>query len=111
MAAMTKTPELELEAEEANGLATSGLTLAAMYDITPDPKLQAAILFAGQVGMIYGTRIVAIRARKAQEKEEKRTGRAGVYTADGSPAGTTEFTSETVKPEWPVEPTASVPLN
>jgi hypothetical protein len=43
MAAMTKTPELILDGEEAQGLAESGLTLAAMYDITPDPKLQAAI--------------------------------------------------------------------
>jgi hypothetical protein len=111
MAAMTKTPELELDGEEANGLATSGLTLAAMYDITPDPKLQAAILFAGQVGMIYGTRIVAIRARKAHEKAQSRTGRAGVYNADGSPAGTTEFTSETVSPEWPIEEKPGVSLN
>jgi hypothetical protein len=99
MAAMTKTPELELDSEEATGLAESGLTLAAMYDITPDPKLQAAILFAGQVGMIYGSRVVAIRARKAQEKEEKRKGTAGVYTKEGEPAGTTTYTSET---EWPL---------
>jgi hypothetical protein len=95
---MTQTPELVLDGEEAKGLAESGLTLAAMYDITPDPKLQAAILFAGQVGMIYGTRIVAIRARKSQEKEEKRSGRAGIYNPDGSPAGTTEYSSETIRP-------------
>jgi len=105
---MTKTPELELDAEEANGLATSGLTLAAMYDITPDPKLQAAILFAGQVGMIYGTRIVAIRARKSQEKKEKEPGTAGVWTSDGSPAGTTTYTAETAQSEWPVEKPHSI---
>jgi hypothetical protein len=108
MAAMTKTPELELDGEEANGLATSGLELAAMYDITPDPKLQAAILFAGQVGMIYGTRIVAIRARKSQEKEERRKGNAGVYDSDGTPMGTTPYTSS----EWPVKPESNtVPIN
>lgn len=100
MAAMTKTPELELDSDEAKGLAESGLTLAAMYDITPDPKLQAAILFAGQVGMIYGTRIVAIRARKSQEKEERRKGSAGVYGPDGTPVGTTTYSTA----EWPIEP-------
>jgi hypothetical protein len=108
MAAMTQTPELVLESGEAQGLAESGLTLAAMYDITPDPKLQAAILFAGQIGMIYGTRIVAIRARKAQEKAETRKGTAGMYDRDGAPIGTTSFTSS----EWPIEPEAgSVPIN
>lgn len=103
MAAMTNTPELTLEEGEAQGLAESGLTLAAMYDITPDPKLQAAILFAGQIGMIYGTRFVAIRARKRQEKEEGRKGTAGMYDNEGNPIGTTSFTSE----QWPIEPQAN----
>lgn len=103
MAAMTSTPELILEEGEAQGLAESGLTLAAMYDITPDPKLQAAILFASQCGMIYGTRIFAIKARRAQEREEKKTGKAGVYNSDGTAAGTTEYTSEAIPgEEWPV---------
>jgi hypothetical protein len=102
MAAMTKTPELVLDGEEAQGLAESGLTLAAMYDITPDPKLQAAILFAGQVGMIYGTRIVAIRARKSQEKEERRKGTAGMYDSDGNPIGTTTYSAEPGAQEWPL---------
>jgi hypothetical protein len=100
MAAMTNTPELVLDGEEAQGLAESGLTLAAMYDITPDPKLQAAILFAGQVGMIYGTRIVAIRARKHQEKKEEKPGVAGMYDSEGNPIGTTSYSSG----EWPIEP-------
>lgn len=108
MAAMTKTPELELDADEAKGLAESGLTLAAMYDITPDPKLQAAILFAGQVGMIYGTRIVAIRARKSQEKAERRKGTAGMYDREGNPIGTTDYSAA----EWPIEPESNaVPVN
>lgn len=108
MAAMTKTPELELDKDEATGLATSGLTLAAMYDITPDPKLQAAISFAVQCGMIYGTRIVAIKARKSQEKEERRKGTAGMYDSEGNPIGTTSYTSA----EWPIDTeSVSVPIN
>jgi hypothetical protein len=105
MAAMTQTPELVLDGDEAQGLAESGLTLAAMYDITPDPKLQAAILFAGQVGMIYGTRIVAIRARKSQAKKEKEPGTAGVYGPNGEAMGTTTFTAD----EWPIKPTPEGP--
>lgn len=96
---MTKTPELEMEYAEAYGVTDSGLTLAAMYDITPDPKLQAALIFAGQIGMVYGTRVIAIRARKAQEKAETRKGTAGMYDNAGNPIGTTTFTNSD---EWPI---------
>ncbi len=97
LAAITKTPELQLEEAEAKGLSESGLTLLSLYDIRPDPKIEAAILFAGQIGLVYGTRIVAIKARKKQEKKEKQPGTAGMYGPDGSPLGTTTFT--TVPPE------------
>lgn len=95
---MTKTPELELEEEEAKAVAESTLTLAAMYDLTPDPKLQAMMNLAIILGTTYGTRFIAIRARKAQEKKEEKPGTAGVYGPDGEPMGTTTFTSE----EWPM---------
>ena len=91
IAAMTQTPELVLEEAEAEAVATSGLTLAAMYDLTPDPKLQAMINFAMILGTTYGTRVIAIRARKSQEKEERREGKAGVYDANGVPMGTTDW--------------------
>jgi hypothetical protein len=102
IAAMTQTPEMELEEEEAKAVAESGLTLAAMYDITPDPKLQAMLNFAIIMGMTYGTRIIAIRARKSQEKEERKPGTAGMYDADGNPIGTTTFTAEPGAQEWPL---------
>lgn len=97
IAALTKTPELVLDEAEASGLSESGLTLLSLYDIKPDPRVEAAILFAGQVGLVYGTRIVAIRARKSQEKAERRKGTAGMYDAAGNPIGTTEYRNE-----WPV---------
>jgi hypothetical protein len=104
---MTKTPELELEEEEAKALAESTLTLAAMYDLTPDPKLQAMMNLAIILGTTYGTRYVAIRARKSQEKEERRKGTAGVYDANGAPLGTTEY-----RTEWPFDkPSDSAPVN
>lgn len=100
---MTQTPELILEEEEAKAVAESTLTLAAMYDITPDPKLQAMLNLAIILGTTYGTRYIAIRARKAQEKEEKKPGVAGVYGPDGEAQGTTEWRTEGA--EWPVNPT------
>lgn len=100
LAAILKTPELQLDEQEAKGLSESGLTLLSLYDIRPDPKVEAAIMFAGQVGLVYGTRVVAIRARIAQQRKETNEKRAGVYTADGEPAGTTEYHAD----EWPIQP-------
>ena len=102
LAAMTGTPELILEEAEAKAVSESTLTLAAMYDLTPDPKLQAMLNLAIILGTTYGTRYIAIRARKAQEKEEKKQGVAGVYGPDGEPQGTTEWRTENA--EWPIQP-------
>jgi hypothetical protein len=96
LAASTATPELLLEEEEAKAVAESTLTLAAMYDLTPDPKLQAMMNLAIILGTTYGTRYVAIRARKAQEKEEARKGNAGMYDADGNPIGTTTYVEQPI---------------
>jgi hypothetical protein len=103
IAAMTATPEMVLEEDEAKAVSESALTLAAMYDITPDPKLQAMMNFAIIMGTTYGTRIIAIRARKSQERKEKKPGTAGVYSAEGEPMGTTEYKTENT--EWPLGPT------
>jgi hypothetical protein len=98
IAAMTNTPELVLSEPEASGLSESGLTLLELYDIKPNPKVEAAILFAGQIGLVYGTRILAIRARSANAKKGTRKGNATVFDGDGAPVGSTSYTSE----EWPV---------
>lgn len=105
LAAVSKTPELVLDEPEAQALAESGLTLLELYDIRPDPKVEAAIAFAGVLGMTYGTRIVAIRARRAQEKKEEKPGVAGVYDTNGFAAGTTTW--EPGKPEWPINGAAA----
>lgn len=97
LAVMTQTPELALDETEADGLSKSTLNLLALYDIRPDPKVEAAIMLAGQIGLVYGTRIVAIRARKAQEVREK-PGTAGVYTAEGFAAGTTDYGPTAIDP-------------
>lgn len=101
LASITKTPELILEEAEATGLSESALTLMSLYDIRPDPKVEAAIMFAGQMGLVYGTRFVAIRARLAKEKAERASkGSATVIAPDGSPAG------ETTAFSWPIEASA-----
>jgi hypothetical protein len=107
IAAMTQTPELILEEGEAQGVAESALTLAAMYDFTPDPKLEAMVNFAIIMGTTYGTRIIAIRARKAQEKKEAKPGTAGMYDADGNPIGTTTYSKPAGQEEWPFEPSTN----
>lgn len=91
LAVMTKTPELMLEEEEAKGLSESGLTLLSLYDIRPDPKIEAAIIFASQVGLVYGTRIVAIKNRKAKEAKAERENKATVYGPTGEYQGETSF--------------------
>lgn len=104
IAATTKTPELILDESEAKSLSESSLSMLALYDIKPDPKVEAAIIFAGHVGWIYGTRFVAIRARKSQAKEERRKGKAGVYDANGAAMGTTDY----VREEYPIPDNASI---
>jgi ribosomal protein S26 len=98
LAGMTQTPELMLEQSEAVDLSKATLELMAQYDFAPDPKIQAWITFGGCVGLTYGSRIVAIRSRKSQEKKERKPGVAGVYDADGAPNGTTTWRPN----EWPI---------
>jgi hypothetical protein len=76
-----------------------------LYDIKPDPKTEAWINFAAVMGLTYGTRIVAIRARKNQEAKEEKPGTAGMYDANGNAMGTTHYHTEGV--EWPIGATAN----
>lgn len=69
-AAATHTPELELDKDEANKLAVAGSEVAAHYAVNVDPKILAWINFGAALGMIYGTRIIAINARKGREKRK-----------------------------------------
>lgn len=91
ISAATKTPELVLSEGEAVNLSKSGLAFLAEFDVAPNPKVMAGIIFAGNVASVYGTRFAAIKVRKAQEKKEKEPGVAGVYNADGNPMGTTDY--------------------
>lgn len=87
-----------IDKEESDLLANASANVMQQFDLTPDPKTQAIIGLVMACGTVYGPRVYMIRARMAQEAQEKRAGTAGVYDGAGMPQGTTEFTVEPSKP-------------
>lgn len=84
--------------DESEGmlLATASANLMEQFDVRIDPKTQAIVGMIIAAGKVYGPRVLSIQMRKAQERRESAAdetgaGTAGVYTGDGEPAGTTEF--------------------
>jgi hypothetical protein len=92
IAAMTGTPELELDKAETDMLAQASANVLAQFDIAPDPKTQAIIGLLMACGAVYGPRVVVIRTRKSQERKEEK-GEAGIYNANGLAMGTTTFSA------------------
>lgn len=68
-AAFMNTPELMLDASEAQSLAIAIGAVQAHYPVNIDPKAIAWTNLIMVAGAIYGTRAVAIYARKKMEKE------------------------------------------
>lgn len=81
---------MAIDKAESDMLASAAANVLAQFDIAPDPKTQAIIGMITACGVVYGPRIVMIRARKAQQKKEAK-GEAGIYSPGGQPLGTTEF--------------------
>jgi hypothetical protein len=69
LASVTKTPELELERDDAGNLAKATATVLEEFDITPNPKVAAVIGLVTTAGMIYGPKVYMIRERKREERE------------------------------------------
>lgn len=69
LAAFTKTAELEIEQEEAAKLAEATANVSRHYNVAVAAKTVDWINFATVAGMIYGTRMAAIRNRHAQERK------------------------------------------
>lgn len=67
IASATKTPEMALDEEEGKLLAEATANVLAEFDIRPDPKLQAVIGLITAAGVVYGPRVVMIRARWKEE--------------------------------------------
>jgi hypothetical protein len=96
IAGISNTPELVIDEDEGRMLAAATANVMEEFDLKPDPKVQAIVGLVVAAGTVYGPRTVLIQMRKAQEKREKAAGSngagtAGVYNADGSAAGTTDF--------------------
>lgn len=76
-AAVFKTPELVLADQEAEALAKALVEIERLYPAQIDPRVLAWINLVGTAGMIYGTRIFAIQARYASEREARRNSEQG----------------------------------
>jgi hypothetical protein len=79
-----------IDSEEGDLLAKSAANVLEQFDMTPDPKLQAAVGMIVACAVVYGPRVALIRARKALQKNEG-DGTAGLYDAAGNPMGTTTY--------------------
>jgi hypothetical protein len=64
------TPELELTEDEGEKFMKSAQHVLRHYSVETTQKTMDTIAFMGCVAGIYGPRIVAIRMRKAAEREE-----------------------------------------
>lgn len=72
LASVTKTPELELNDDEAERIAKSIQNVAQYYPVYVDAKTQAWMALIMTAGAIYGSRGIAIAARMKTEANAKR---------------------------------------
>lgn len=86
LAAVTKTPELNLEKGEADLLAGPTADILAELNLTPDPRLEKAIAMITVCGIVYGPRAYNIRKRWEQENRERRARNIGSGRAGHPPA-------------------------
>lgn len=77
-AAALKTPEFAIEESEAKKIAEASAKVAAHYNVVANPKTVDWCNLAVTLGMVYGTRFMALRARaKAQAKQKSQRPQAG----------------------------------
>lgn len=72
LAGLTQARELELDEKEAKQLATALNGVAVYYDTVVSAKAMAWINLTQAVGLIYGTRLFAIRQRRQEERLRRR---------------------------------------
>lgn len=71
-AVILSAPELELDATEARDLANAVRDVQEHYSVSISPKAEAWANLAVVALGLYGTRAIAIGARRSQERKEKR---------------------------------------
>jgi hypothetical protein len=72
LAAITKTPEFSLSETESEELAKGIANVSRHYDVAASAKTVDIMNLAMVAGMIYGSRIMAMRNRKSAEKKAKK---------------------------------------
>jgi hypothetical protein len=72
LAGITKTEELMLDHSEAKSLAEATANVARHYDVSVSAKALDWSNLVMALGMVYGTRLVAIRARRGAERRAGR---------------------------------------
>lgn len=93
LAGITRTAELAIAPEEADTLARALSTVNAFYDVKVAEKTLAWVNLAMVAGTIYGTRLVAIRVRRGNERAARAATQPQpqVYTAETvAPTSTAE---------------------
>ena len=71
LAGLVKTPELALDANEASELAKAIGSVSRHYDVSASAKTVDIANLVMVCGMVYGTRLLAVRARTRKEKNDK----------------------------------------
>ena len=88
LAAIAKTPELELSEDEATKLARASLAVAKQYNVETTAKAAAWANLAGCVGGIYVPRLMAANFRRKAEAIARKAGNGaspGVVNFPGQP--------------------------
>lgn len=86
LSGVSKTPELALEESEAAELATALSTVNSFYRVEVAEKTLAWINLAMVGGMIYGSRLIAIRERRSSERPQQRRQSSGFASAQPMPS-------------------------
>lgn len=88
LAGLTSVKELSIDKAEANALATSIANVSRHYDIVATQKTMDWSNLFMALGMVYGTRMYAIRARRQQAR---RSAPQPVQPQNSAQAGTVDI--------------------
>jgi hypothetical protein len=72
LSAVTKTPELALDPDEAKELAKAAAEVQKHYDTVIDPKTLAWVQLGMVAASVYGPRMIAVNIRLKNEKAQRR---------------------------------------
>lgn len=70
LAGMTQIPEIAIDREQAEVLASAASEVMQHYDFGMNPEQQAWVNLMMVAGSIYGSKVFAYKIRKSQEGEE-----------------------------------------